>query len=260
MTQSDFPPHIAAALDLYAVPPVPHGFADRLIQRLATGTLPAPELPFGTASRRPQHRGASAFWRRPGRVLLSAGAIGLATATAAASGLLGERVYVPVVSALLEQANIVPASKPVAKAPARPKPVAQKEEAVPDNPPLTGQAAVREMRATLRNDPEFRVLSAAQKAERIRAENRALVLSGRATPEDIRAVRLQLAQERKDKAEALPAPLKQKARQWRERYEAASTDEQAAMRAEAKKRREERLARRRGQTENQSDVILSPVE
>jgi hypothetical protein len=266
MTDAAFPSGVTAALNHYAVPPLPAHFADRLLARLEAGDLPVSPLT-GDVAAKPAVRRNIAPWRRSGRIIGSVAAISLITATAAASGLLGERVYIPVVSDLLVSANIVDEEKPAA-APVAAKARPEKAQTVaesPPPPPTMGKAAVQEMWATLRSDPEFRKLSQAEKANRVKVERRALIEAGRATPADFKAAQIERAAERQQKLANSPVAkaIKQKAKDWRERYEAATPEEQAAMLAEARQKRQERIARRREERAKLAEgeePILSPIE
>ena len=90
------------ALDRFDVPPVSTGLADRIMAATATPTA----APF--AAPRRDRRG---MWRRGRQVLLGTMAVGLLSAGAVASGLLGKvGIEVPVLTAML-----APRPKPVAK-------------------------------------------------------------------------------------------------------------------------------------------------
>jgi hypothetical protein len=263
MTNPAFPANIAKALDSYTVPSLPAGFADRLMAKFEAGALPVSVLSVDAPTQSHSLARKSTPWRRSSRIMSAFAAVSLVTATAAASGLLGERVYIPVVSDLLVSANIVAAQQPAPVA-AKPKPIPPKAEVKVElpEPVLSGQDLAREMLVKLRQDPAFRRSTPAEKTARIKAEARALLLSGRATPQDIRAARIELAEERKQKMAAHPATkiVKQKTVEWRERYQAATPEEQAAMLEEARRKRQERLARRRGETAADQEPVLSPIE
>lgn len=247
MTVTAFPEHVVSALDRYQAPPLPYGFTERLLAKVAAGTLPdavEPALPPLPPLRK------SPPWRRAGRILGSVAAISLVTATAAASGLLGERVHIPYISDILVSTKLVVAEKRADQNKVQSANAVTTEAApVAEAEPVTGTAAVKEMHAKLRNDPEFRALTPAQKAARLKMETRALIAAGQATPADIRAVRKERIEKRREKIESNPTAqaLKQKAEEWRERYREASPEERAAMIEEAKSKRAERLARRQGE-------------
>ncbi|MBL0022131.1 MAG: hypothetical protein IPP23_07435 [Sphingomonadales bacterium] len=120
MSQPVFPPNVAAALDRLTVPPLPEGFSDRLLARLAAGDMPleseaAPKLPEPR-----QRRILGGRWRRSGFIVGSVGLLGMATATAAAAGIFGEPIYLPVVSEALAKADLVENPKVKARPKRRP--------------------------------------------------------------------------------------------------------------------------------------------
>jgi hypothetical protein len=93
---------LALALDRFDVPPSSAGLADRI---MAVATVPTQS---SSAQPRRDRRG---MWRRGRHVLLGTMAVGLFSAGAVASGLLGNMgIEVPVLTAML-----APKSKPVAK-------------------------------------------------------------------------------------------------------------------------------------------------
>jgi hypothetical protein len=192
MADSAFTPEMQAALDRYAVPPLPPGFSDRLIARIAGGdtteTLAITELP---ARRRP-----SSPWRRTGGIIGSIAILSLATATAAAAGVFGDPVYLPGISEALVQVKIVDAPQPKAK----PKPamVAQKpasDEILPSAPVDTpkGSAAVVSRLGEMRDDPRYANLTPKQKFAVAGREVRNMVRSGEVTREEARTAVRELA-------------------------------------------------------------------
>jgi hypothetical protein len=66
MTDPAFPPHIAAALDRLTVPPLPHGFGDRLAARITAGDLPVESSSITPPLAPARRRLGSAGWRRSG--------------------------------------------------------------------------------------------------------------------------------------------------------------------------------------------------
>jgi hypothetical protein len=189
MNDPGFPPNVATALDRLTVPPLPDGFADRLAARIEAGDLPAetdsslPPLPT------PRRRFGSGGWRRSVRVAGVVTAFGVATATAAASGFFGEPLYVPVLSETLARADLVPlpkkaeAPKPVARK-AEPKMAASEAAKVPAPP--TGKAAVHDLYAKLRADPEFKALPKRERIARTQAEIRQMLREGTMTRPELR--------------------------------------------------------------------------
>lgn len=119
MTGFEFSPAMRLALDAYRVPPLPEGFAERVVARaLAESRQRAP-----SAAR-------TARWRRPRRIFAGVLLAGLLSATAAAAGWLGKPVYVPVISELIER--VKPAENHLAKSRALSRPAAA--PAVPASP------------------------------------------------------------------------------------------------------------------------------
>ena len=111
MAEPEFSDEVLKALDSYAVPPVPVGFGERLMARIASGDTGAVES--AEAPPLPSRRRTTSPWRRSSRIIGSVAIFSLATATAAAAGIFGEQLYVPVISEALAEAKIVEAPKPV---------------------------------------------------------------------------------------------------------------------------------------------------
>ena len=199
MSEAVFPPHVSQALDRLTVPGLPSGFSDRLSARIASGDLPEGakvadiSLPL---LRRPV--GATG-WRRSGRILFLAASFGLATATAAAVGVFGDPVYIPVVSQALASAQIVgmPAEKPIAKKSAIAGKVLTKELQPSAMSEVSGKDAVLALIAELRADPVVRNLPRQERLERVRVEIDKLLADGTAQKADVQAAWTQLAAERK---------------------------------------------------------------
>ena len=198
MSEAAFPAHIAAALDRLTVPALPSGFAERLLARIAAGALPAEaigDLPPLPAPRR-AITGARR-WLRPGRIVVGVMLVGITTATAAASGVFGEPVYVPVVSEALAKVDLVaiPKQKPVRKvAP----PVAQ--TAVKEQAAVTGTEAVHQLYDRLRADKQFRALPPRERAVVARKELDAMLRAGTIKPGEIRQALYEMREERLEKA------------------------------------------------------------
>lgn len=232
MSDAVFPASVAAALDRLTVPSLPSGFAERLLARIESG-----DLPLETPTELPQLRRPVALrrWLRPGRVALGIAAFGITSATAAASGVFGDPVYVPVVSEALAKADIV--QLPV-KAPPAQKPKVVAEPALPKGetkPEETGTAAVRELYTRLRADKEFRQLPPRERTAIARAELEDMLRSGTIKAEDIRAAMRELNQERRQKEIA----RREKVAERVERYRKAGPQEQAEMRKEQRLRNAE---------------------
>jgi hypothetical protein len=240
MSDTHFPAHVAHALDRLTVPPLPIGFGNRLLARIAANDLPGDTgLPLPAKPRLSFVRRAG--WRRATVMGASIVALGLATATAAASGVFGEPVYVPVVSDALAGANLValPVKKPVAhKAAAK---QVERTATIPSNPAANGKEAARQLILSKWQDPEFRRLSKDERHAIMQAEIRSAVESGRFSKEDLRAAMIDAQAEKQARNQARFDQDLQKLGAWqrkhkeqaaalRTRYENASPEQQAAMR------------------------------
>ena len=210
MSEAVFPLHISLALDRLTVPSLPKGFADRLAARIASGDLPVEENRELPALRRPI--GATG-WRRSGRIFVVAATFGLATATAAAAGVFGDPVYIPVVSQALAKAQIV--EMPTERRAAEKQVEAEKTRGEPVTLPITPQAsgkdAVLAVIAGLRADPAYRDLPRRERLDRAKIEIDKLLADGTSQKADVKAAWMQLAAERKaaDNArlvQGLPVP------------------------------------------------------
>lgn len=222
MAEPEFSPEIRKALDSYAVPPLPGGFADRLMARIDAGDTAsiAPATGFANRLRRGGSGGRSA-WRRSGRILGSVAFLSLATATAAAAGFFGNPVYVPGVSEVLAKTELVPAVSMAASE--KPTALAAQtvEVAAPpvSTPPANGTEAVVSRIEQMRNDPAFAELTPRQRLAVARNEVRTMIRSGEATRPEARAAVREIVRNADPETKA----------QWREA---------------AKARREARLERR----------------
>jgi hypothetical protein len=188
VTQPEFSAAEKAALDRYSLAPLPDGFSDRLLARLAAGDLPAiSDIGGGPAPSR-RTRGFSGPWARSGRIVGSTALFGMVAAAAAASGILGEPVYIPVVSEALARADIIAPVKPEK---AKPKQLAAPklpETVKAENPivvPAKGTGAVKATLKQLRADPEFRALPPKQRRAIARAEMIELLRSGAVTRQEM---------------------------------------------------------------------------
>lgn len=199
MSEAAFPLHISQALDRLAVPPLPQGFGNRLAARIASGDLPDESSVAEIALpvlRRPV---STTGWRRSGRILVVAAAFGLATATAAAAGVFGNPIYIPVVSQALAHAQIVemPTGKSaIEKQVKKDKPLA-KEAQLAAKPEVSGKDAVLTLIAGLRADPANRDLTRRERLDRFKIEIDKLLADGTAQKGDVKAAWTQLAAERK---------------------------------------------------------------
>jgi len=230
LTKPAFSPEIEKALDDYVVPPVPAGFSDRLLMRIANGDNgsvdPVVSLP---ATRR---RTASP-WRRTSRIVGSIAFLSLATAAAAAAGVFGNPVYVPGVSEALIEAKIVDA--PVAVTKPRIRMVAEPKAVIPSpaQPAATGRAAVVNRVAELRSDPEYAKLPPRERLKAARTEVRQMVRLGEASRQDVRAAVRELAQDTdpatKEAWRKAGADRRQKRLERREALRNATPEERASM-------------------------------
>lgn len=166
MSDTPFPPEMRRALDSFAPPPLPADFAERVAEK-ARQREAAPELP-----RLRQHR----RWKRAGWIAGGIASLSLVSAAAAATGVFGEPVHVPVISQIAQSLDIVPAPAE------RPTGVAAAEAHEPAEPE---PASPRERLDALLDDPEFRSLPPPQRRAELRQTARELIASGEATPREV---------------------------------------------------------------------------
>lgn len=194
MAEPAFSPEIERALDSYAVPPVPQGFSDRLMARVASGDTGTVDTVTHLAV--PRRRGGSP-WRRTSRIVGSVAVVSLMTATAAAAGIFGDPVYLPGISEALVEAKIVEAPAPVVKPKVRMiaenKPVAELPT-TSTTQVATGSTAIVNRVTELRNDPDYAKLTPRQRMAVARTEVRQMVRSGDASRQDVRTAVRELAQ------------------------------------------------------------------
>ena len=210
MSEAAFPLHVTQALDRLTVPSLPFGFADRLAVRIASGDLPEEQNNELPVLRRPV---GTTGWRRSGRILFVAATFGVATATAAAAGVFGDPVYIPVVSQALAKAQIVemPTEKRLADQQAKADRIRTETVIVPITPPASGKDAVLALITELRADSAYRDLPRRERLDRVKVEIDKLLADGTAQKADVKAAWTQLATERKaiDKTrleQGLPVP------------------------------------------------------
>jgi hypothetical protein len=171
MTDAPFSSEERRALDRFEPPALATGFADRALERVrARDEADLPPLP----KRSGRWRAASP-WRRGGALLGALAGVSLVSAAAAATGVFGEPVEVPVISPIARSLDIVPA--PVARA----APPAQ--AAAPAAQPGVGLA--RERIDALIDDPAFRALPPLERRAELRRTARDLVDSGEARPREV---------------------------------------------------------------------------
>jgi hypothetical protein len=168
MSDTPFPPEMRRALDSFAPPPLSAGFAERVAEK-ALGREAVPDLP---RLRRPSPR-----WRRAGWIAGGLASLSLVSAAAAATGVFGEPVHVPVISQIAQSLEIVPAPAE------RTAQVA--DAAAAQAPAEAGPSSPRERIDALLDDPEFRALPRLQRRAELRQTARELIDSGEATPREV---------------------------------------------------------------------------
>jgi hypothetical protein len=179
MSDTPFPPELRRALDSFAPPPLPADFAERVAEK-ARQRQTAPDLPH---LRRPAPR-----WRRAGWIAGGIASLSLVSAAAAATGVFGEPVHVPVISQIAQSLDIVPA--PAERA----VEIAGSPE--PREPAMSEPASPRERLDALLDDPEFRALPPARRRAELRQTARELIASGEATPREVVSALRDTARER----------------------------------------------------------------
>ena len=241
MSEAAFSPEMDKALNAYVVPPVPAGFSDRLMARLASGD---PE-PVDIAPPRLPHRRAASPWRRTSRTIGSIALFSLATATAAAAGVFGHPVYVPGVSEALIEAKIVEAPVMVMKPKVRivAEPRAVSPTVTP--PPATGSAAIVSRVTELRSDPKYAKLPPRERLKIAGKEVREMVRSGEASRQDVRTAVRELAEDAdpatKEAWRKAAADRREKRLERREALRNATPEERAAMLQSLREQRQARL-------------------
>jgi hypothetical protein len=201
MSDTPFPPEMRRALDSFAPPPLPPDFAERVAER-ARQREAAPELP---RLRRPASR-----WRRAGWIAGGVASLSLVSAAAAATGVFGEPVHVPVISQIAQSLEIVPVPAERAASIAAEAQVQEPTEPEP--------ASTRERLDALLDDPEFRALPPRKRRAELRQTARELIDSGEATPREVVSALRDSARER---VAQLPP-------EQREQIEAAATERREA--------------------------------
>lgn len=242
MAEPAFSPEIEKALDAYAAPPLPTGFSDRLMARIASGDTglvdTAAHLPLPRARK-------SSPWRRTSRIVGSVAIFSLATATAAAAGFFGDPVYVPGVSEALVEAKVVEAPAPAIKTKVRM--VAEPKAVTPATVPLpaTGSAAIVSRVSELRSDPEYAKLPPRERLKIAGKEVRQMVRSGEASRQDVRAAVRELAEDAdpatKEAWRQVAADRREKRLERREALRNATPEERAAILQALRERRQARL-------------------
>ena len=181
MSDTPFSPDMRRALDGFVPPSPATGFADRALERIEARDRALAALP--RLSRR--WRSASP-WRRGGAIIGAIASLTLVSAAAAATGLFGEPIEVPVISPIARSLEIVPA--PVVRQ--APPAAAQAPAAAP------GVSAARDRLEALIDDPEFRALPPVERRAELRRTARDIVASGEARPVEVRAALRDTTRER----------------------------------------------------------------
>ncbi len=266
MTAS-FSPAMQAALDRYDVPALPDGFADRLVARATAEAALEP-----AASKR---KGSASPWRRASRIIGSAGIFGFFSATAAAMGLFGEPVEIPVISDVARQFDMIEERPAIPRAvaaenmqaPAERETGADGAAADEDTAAMTASERLQRLAA----DPRFRKLTPAQKRRAIRRAAKRMIDTGEATPADIRAALSDVRRGRQAAADkpARRAALRQRIRnatpeqkaRLRERFETLPPEKQAAIRERLDIARSAQSAAESDSTDTQAEKPeAGPVE
>jgi hypothetical protein len=191
----DFPPHIKHALDQYDVPPLPAGFADRLLARVASDDTGDVQAKPYLAKRWLQNRNArrAGAWGRSGRILTTVAVFSLASATAAAAGFFGEPTYIPGISQMLASAKLIVDPRKIANSQsAKTAPAVAPVVKVMDDDTHTvpvkakGGALVIARMHALQTDPAFTALPPLERLIVARRAVFAMVRSGEATPQEAR--------------------------------------------------------------------------
>lgn len=204
MSDTPFSPDMRRALDGFAPPAQAPGFADRALDRVrARDEAGMPPLPG------PLRRSRSTSpWRRAGVVIGALASVTLVSAAAAATGVFGEPIEVPVISPIARSLDIV--SVPVVReAPPR-------QAAAPTDVPEAN--GTREKIDALIDDPEFRALPPVERRAELRRTAREMVNSGEATPREVVDALRETGRERL--ADLTPEEREQLAQTLAERREA----------------------------------------
>jgi hypothetical protein len=211
-------PQTARLLDAWAPPPLPAGFADRVMARIDAGQPLPPPAP-------PRHR-IRGLWARTPRFVVGAVAASVMTATAAAAaGLFGDvGITIPAWQRTIEKvtgldlADVEPTSHPAA---VPPPPAAQ---------PVPPAPTLREIVEDGKIESRAELDAAAQAIDARRADRREQVKERRDARIDA------LVAERR--AQGLPAPSDEQLAERRARRDARATQREEAVAARRDVRRE----------------------
>jgi hypothetical protein len=179
MSDTPFPPELRRALDSFAPPPLPADFAERVAEKARQRE---------TQSDLPRLRRPAPRWRRAGWIAGGLASLSLVSAAAAATGVFGEPVHVPVISQIAQSLDIVPTPAE------RTVEIAGSPE--PRDPVESQPASPRERLDALLDDPGFRARPPRQRRAELREAARELVASGEATPREVVSALRDTARER----------------------------------------------------------------
>lgn len=211
-------PQLARLLDAWAPPPLPAGFAERLIARAEAGQTLPPAAP-----RRHRQRAA---WSRTPRLVVSGVAIGLMTATAAAAaGVFGDvGITIPAWQRTVEKVTGVELAEaePIAPEAATAQP--------PVADPAEPAATLRDIVADGKIESRAELEAAAQAVDARRADRRERVRESRDARVDA------LVAERR--AGGLPTPTDEQLDAHRARRDARAAQREEAAAARRDTRRE----------------------
>jgi len=228
MSDPPFSPGMRRALDGFAPPPPATGFADRALERIqARDQAALPTLP--RLSRR--WRSASP-WRRGGAIVGAIASLTLVSAAAAATGIFGQAIEVPVISPIARSLDMVPA--PVLR---RAPPAAALAPAT-----APGVSAAREQLDALIDDPEFRALPPVERRAELRRTARDLVASGEARPREVATALRETGRERlaamtPEQREQVAAAVAERREERRQSLAGTTPAERRLMRREAVRER-----------------------
>ncbi len=212
------------ALDRYDVPALPEGFADRLVARATSEAAVERKVT-------PRNR-ANSPWKRIGQIIGSIGTVGFVSATAAAMGVFGEPLEIPVISDVARDLNLVEESTPIAG-----KIFPNSELAAQITPDPVGEAgpAVSDTRASktlsaIVEHPRFDRLSPRQKRRVLRRTSRRLVGSGLSSRDDVKSALRDIRKERLAAGQADLSENGGRASKLKQRINNATPEQKAKMR------------------------------
>jgi hypothetical protein len=238
MSDAPFSSAARRALDRFEPPALAPGFADRVLGRVrARDDADLPPLPKRTS------RWAASPWRRGGVLFGALAGASLVSAAAAATGVFGEPVEVPVISPIARSLDIVPAR-------VTPRPPARVAA------PAAGVEVARERIDALIDDPSFRALPPLERRAELRRTAREMINAGEAQPREVIDALRETGRERV--AELTPEERKQLVEAVAERRQ--ERRERIAGTTPAERRQIRRQFARERQTESQAADSALPAE